>query len=1183
MNARRLAIIAIAGLTLSMPGMAANINLSPGANITATIEAPTTNPGDVILLAPGTYTTSTTPSYPFGGSFGIAKAVTIRGTGASPANVVLAGGNSDHGVYFLRYPQPPTYATCGNPSGARLENLTITTARGGASIYDFVIDGGTVTSCGAIPSIRFADITLKDVVINTPGAGAGFGVYVKKSDRIVLDNVTITSFNAGINFIDVTESLVMNSKVVSTAQAAAPAIAVQGGNNNVIVGNTFGNPKANPAADSGYSFTAGGVVLQNTLRNRFENNIVQGFRQDGLDVTSNDLTGVLPAGQNNRNSTDNYLGKNTVVATSFAAGLAGGSGIWSNCGSHNTWIFGNESRGSREGGLTVWLSNSNMVQGNLSYDHGILGAFVSGGTETNPFCTVAGGAYIQKPNNNYLRNNYVFYNREEQFLVRTADATDVSLNFAAPTLGRTGPQQPPVSQATGQSAWFLQTDSAAPTSNGFTLAGNISVGNVRGLWDDDSKNDPALDFFLNRIIGASFNRFITSTPLNIDAGPIVGGNFWTQHIGSGNPSSSTPYSGVFPNIANTPGLITDRYPFQTEDMGRGHGVQVFEPKAGWQIAAGTKRTVRWYSPGCIWVDIRLDGSTTLSADMANTGYAIVTIPSNTTPGSHNVSVHCKDSSGTLRGPGGSSGTFTVFDGSLQLLTPGRDDTFNANTDIFVAWKKTSAVGGVDVQISTDGGANFTNATLSVGGAATGQGATFARIKLPNVNAAHAVIRVASGGAYRDTGDGVFALRGASPGFTNIPAGRKFTMGGVERIEWTSPPNSRVVTLAVNGVTIAPKLPDRGNFDWIPKDMGPVAVTIGITYYDSTGTSILGTASNNSGSTLRPSSITFGAAGTIPAGSSQSITATVNSGAAVTLTSLTPSICSVTGSTANALSNGTCTISASAPATSTYAAISGATLNFTVGAASGRLMAISTRMLVLTGDNVLIGGFIVGGSVPKKVIVNARGPSLQVAGPLADPFLQLVRASDNQVTANNDWQQAPNAAEIQSLGLNPPNNLESSILQTLNPGAYTAIVQGVSGGTGIGIVEVFEVDTPASPLTGISTRGLVQTGDNVMIGGFISTGSGPLQVIVRARGPSLGIPGVLANPTLTLVQGNSVIGTNDNWGSAANAGAIQSSGFAPSNPNESAILTTLAPGAYTAIVSGVSNTTGIAIVEVYVVP
>jgi hypothetical protein len=240
---------------------------------------------------------------------------------------------------------------------------------------------------------------------------------------------------------------------------------------------------------------------------------------------------------------------------------------------------------------------------------------------------------------------------------------------------------------------------------------------------------------------------------------------------------------------------------------------------------------------------------------------------------------------------------------------------------------------------------------------------------------------------------------------------------------------------------------------------------------------------------------------------------------------------------------------------------------------------------------MIGGFVIGGAANKTVAIVATGPSLSafgIANPLANPTLQLVRSSDQSVIASNDdWGTAANAAQLTATGFAPSHALESAILITLAPGAYTAIVSGAGGGTGVGIVAVYEVDHPEIPLINISTRGQVLTGSDVMIGGFIIQGSGPRTVAITATGPSLasfGIANPLANPTLTLVRSSdqSVIATNDDWGSAPNAAQIQASGFAPSNALESAILVTLPPGAYTAIVSGAGGGTGVGIVAVYVV-
>ena len=268
------------------------------------------------------------------------------------------------------------------------------------------------------------------------------------------------------------------------------------------------------------------------------------------------------------------------------------------------------------------------------------------------------------------------------------------------------------------------------------------------------------------------------------------------------------------------------------------------------------------------------------------------------------------------------------------------------------------------------------------------------------------------------------------------------------------------------------------------------------------------------------------------------------------------------------------------------------VTLTYGPSAPRLANISTRGEVFTGNDVMIAGFIIGGTAAKTVVINVAGPSLVnfgIANPLTNPTLTLVRSSDNTIIASNDnWQSQSNPADvsaIQNSGFAPANAFEPAIMMSLAPGAYTAIVGGVNGGTGVALIGLFEVDHIESPLINISTRGQVLTGNDVMIAGFIIRGSSPQTVVVNVAGPTLanyGITNPLANPQLTLVRSsdNAVIATNDNWQSAPNAAQIQSSGFAPANSLEPAIMMTLAPGAYTAIVSGVNGGTGVGLVGVF---
>jgi len=253
---------------------------------------------------------------------------------------------------------------------------------------------------------------------------------------------------------------------------------------------------------------------------------------------------------------------------------------------------------------------------------------------------------------------------------------------------------------------------------------------------------------------------------------------------------------------------------------------------------------------------------------------------------------------------------------------------------------------------------------------------------------------------------------------------------------------------------------------------------------------------------------------------------------------------------------------------------------------GVLGSISTRLQVGTGENVLIAGFRIAGTGTKQVVLRALGPTLAqfgVANAMQDPTLELRNSSGSLVAFNDNWQQAANSQSIPA-NLQPPNGLESVILTNLSPGSYTAIVRGLNSGTGTALVEVYDIATYGSTqISSISTRGLVQSGNDVMIAG-VSTQFHNKQVIVRALGPTLtsfGVANVLADPTLELRNSNgSLLAFNDNWISSGQTPQISASGFAPPNPSESAILQTLAPGKYTAIVRGVNDTTGNALVEIY---
>jgi WD40 repeat protein len=247
-----------------------------------------------------------------------------------------------------------------------------------------------------------------------------------------------------------------------------------------------------------------------------------------------------------------------------------------------------------------------------------------------------------------------------------------------------------------------------------------------------------------------------------------------------------------------------------------------------------------------------------------------------------------------------------------------------------------------------------------------------------------------------------------------------------------------------------------------------------------------------------------------------------------------------------------------------------------------LLNVSTRLRAQAGDNVLIGGFIVNGQASKQLALRAIGPSLPVAGKLADPILQLYDSAGAIIAQNDNWN--ARRAEVIATGIPPLDERDAVVVATVEPGSYTAVVRGLNDSAGVALVEAYDLSpNSASKLANISTRGKVETGDNVMIGGFILGGDEGTNVVVRAIGPSLknaGVGGALNDPTLEVYDGNgTVLAQDDDW-RVYQEQQLTQTGLAPTDDRESAVLLFLQPGAYTAIVRGKNDGIGVGLVEVY---
>ena len=257
---------------------------------------------------------------------------------------------------------------------------------------------------------------------------------------------------------------------------------------------------------------------------------------------------------------------------------------------------------------------------------------------------------------------------------------------------------------------------------------------------------------------------------------------------------------------------------------------------------------------------------------------------------------------------------------------------------------------------------------------------------------------------------------------------------------------------------------------------------------------------------------------------------------------------------------------------------------------GKAVNLATRVFVDTGERVAIAGFIVTGDIAKKVLIRGIGPSLNANGvptPLANPTLTLFDSTGNVKMANDDWRNSPDATEIMNTGIAPKNDLESAIIASLAPGNYTVALAGKDGGTGNGLVEVYDLASGnSSTLANVSTRGFVGANDNVMIGGvIIGSGDSPI-VVLRAMGPTLAAAGIAApllDPTLELHdQNGAVLAFNDNWKQGQPQSVIATQ-LAPGDDREAVIVAFATPGNYTAVVRGRNNTTGVALVEAYRIP
>lgn len=771
-------LLSLCLLIVSPALYAANINVGPGGNLQAVLNGAAN--GDTITVQAGTYTVLTNDPF-----FHIDKSITLQASGT----VVL---QTPSGGYF---------GLAVRASNVTVRGFTIT----GGNMGVAVLDGGNVVG-GAI-----SNVTLTSLRINS--ASTGHGIYLYNTSFSTIDSCTVVSAHAAGIVLDQNSNnnLVMNNRVQWTD--IQHAVVVKNSNFNTLVNNTI----------TGSAFH--GIVLDGAAHNRVEKNSLSGHKWDGIVTTAGD---VLPVGENTfRLSLCNYISKNLIASDGLATGRIDGSGISIIQSSDGSYIFGNDVSGAVQGGIFFFNSSNSIIKGNRVHGSGQAGLSL---WNSDP-------AY-HRPANNVIHNNIISDNlANANILIRGAWYNNIAFNF----LGGTTPPASPAYAG----IWTQNI-----TENGHQTGG--STGNLiyQNIFKDlqypniIGSDTTATQFFQNRFINFSGNYSLFPADVKWDAGPIIGGNYWAGFPAQGNPSSTTPYTNFTIDLAgnrsSSAGPYLDRYPYQSENLGKQAQIRIQTPVAGQIAAAGSQKTIAWKSKGSVLVDIYYNSAATgrqlIAGNYPDAGFYNWTLPSNLPPGSgYTIQIYGKNSSGVGIGSSAFSGTFTVGSSDLLLLSPGPDLMANASAVIRLAWKKSASVAGVNVFIAHDSG-GWTSLVSNVT-------ANFIDVPLPliNSNKVQVMVQSSTGGPPMDAVDGYFTVRGGNPTFTTSNnATGPILIGDVLDLEWISPQNSFFVDLdlwdnsAKQFRSIVANLPDRGKYTWFVPEYWLSGAYVRATFRDVSG-------------------------------------------------------------------------------------------------------------------------------------------------------------------------------------------------------------------------------------------------------------------------------------------------------------------------------------------------------------
>jgi hypothetical protein len=622
------------------------------------------------------------------------------------------------------------------------------------------------------------------------------------------------------------------------------AIAVQGGADNVVVGNTIngaGNVSCGACDGILLNSPTGDLTTAGSLRNRIERNTIQAHRTDGITLTDG--------------SRFNYVGLNTVKNP--LGSPTTGVGVWVNNDSNGNYVFGNDLSGAPENGIDVLTSKSTYVQANRVHGN------VQGGIWVANYLFAA-DATSPVPQDTVLHHNYSYFNTQNgQVILEGAANVDVGYNFLSG-------QAAGAPLGTGTLAGLntggvliheggLSTRGSDVASTGVTLYENtITDVNNRAIINGNTTNT---QFFRNRFLNGSNNPLPPSngrqgltysfTPAGVqwDASRFLGGNHWSDFTqASGNPDTFHQYKGFVYDGTHGPdgnGPYVDKFPYSSDNLGAVpygvYSVTAWEPVSGQVLAAGTTKTVRWTARGCTLVDLSLSGSVPIVTSYPNVGYFFWTVPA-VAPGTYFVRVDCRDATGGLPSVQGDTSTFTIGTTDLVLLNPGRAFRATNGGTVRVAWKKSGAVGNVNIFVKSGSAGAETQVGTNLGG-------TFADITLPAAvsDSARVTIRIVDAGnsTRQDSVDGFFMTRGTTPSFTTTLINQTLGIGEVRRLEWKGTSSSYTVDLDLYETgafakAIVHNLPDFGNYTWFVPEMWSASSIIRATFKDASGATV-GTA------------------------------------------------------------------------------------------------------------------------------------------------------------------------------------------------------------------------------------------------------------------------------------------------------------------------------------------------------